>query len=1258
MWHQSFRSWTATLTLAASASLSALAAPSFTLIPVDAPGLQTANFAWADFDNDGDLDVLAGGSSTTLPELILLTNNNGYLSPGPFTARFTLTGACAWMDYDGDGDLDFASGGFSNYPEDTSYPPLNARIFRNDGPSGFTPLGTEIPITGIPTWGDFDRDGDPDLLIAGAAPGEYSSSEFDPRSIHIYLNQPGAPWTLTWALALPSNSKPPVVADWNHDGWLDIAFVYNRMDDIKSLAVWHGAPNLEFTLTESDFSGYVWPYVLTWNDFDNDGDLDAAFTGEVSLSRTLSLVLNTPGGNNLSPLDAPGGFAITSADLNNDGLLDLLSTEGSDIDLASFFRLHTNLGTPPWFNHVDLPFRGAGFSTISCADYDLDGDNDILVSGFTNWTPSLRLLRNNLNLPNPPPSTPANLQSQVDPQGSVLFTWSPSNDANQPGGLTYNIRAGLSPASNDLVPSNTDTLSSRLLIPQRGNAGSLTSLTLTNLLAGTYHWSVQAVDNAFKTSSFAPESYFIIPPGPPRKPQCTATDIRFQHATFSGSAIPNGAETLLWFDYGTTENFGSSTPPVPIGSSTSPLSITNEISTLETEITYYFRLAASNSVATAYSPTQSLLILNTPPTHNLAHNGIVTTPVNTPAEPIQLTIQDLETPPENLQISTTLEPSFTDNPQLITANNILLAGSGPNRTITLTPTPNERGTLRIRLTITDEHNGSTSVYLILKTEDFTRTQSLPPNLGTSFAWVDVDHDSWPDLLGNLKWIQNTSGTNLLFRSMTQGTTVTGSMQILDAEADGWIDFAVTGTHLGEYLTQIFTNRQATDSLPTAFRPLPATLLPGFEAGPLSAVDYDQDGDTDLVAFGSTNFTPASAFASQTWRNDGNHTFTRIPSILPKLSLGSMTWADFDADGNIDVLVSGSTNRQVNGAYTDLLLNDGTGHLTPANLSLPQLSSGFVITGDIDNDNDLDLVLAGTTMVNNRPTSMGFVLQQNSSRQFEETLTLPAFTKPAGILVDADNDGDLDLFYAGQDGQLPITILRFFINDGQGNFTRVAEPEASPPWPLAFGDYDQDSDLDLATPTLLYKNLTQNKNTPPTSPEALLASVQNSSVSLQWNPSTDPNQPGGLTYNLRVGTAPQGIDTLSPLANPTTGARYVTAPGNTSLSTTWSLNNLAPGTYYWSVQAIDHSFAPSPFATEHSFTIPEPNTLAFASIQSTPPHNITLHFNLPNPTTCTLESSTDLTNWTPTDTLSIPAGPSSLQLPPQPNTTLFYRLRSP
>jgi hypothetical protein len=90
-----------------------------------------------------------------------------------------------------------------------------------------------------------------------------------------------------------------------------------------------------------------------------------------------------------------------------------------------------------------------------------------------------------------------------------------------------------------------------------------------------------------------------------------------------------------------------------------------------------------------------------------------------------------------------------------------------------------------------------------------------------------------------------------------------------------------------------------------------------------------------------------------------------------------------------------------------------------------------------------------------------------------------------------------------------------------------------------------------------------------------------SVVLSWSAATDPNQSGGLTYNLRVGTTPFGNDILSSMAAPD-GRRRVPQMGNVQQNVKWTLNNLPVGAYYWSVQAVDNSYAGSSFAPEQRF----------------------------------------------------------------------------
>ncbi len=70
----------------------------------------------------------------------------------------------AWGDYDNDGDLDILLAGYG-WPG----PSRTTRIYRNDGGGTFTDIGAALTAVSdcSVAWGDYDNDGDLDILLAG-----------------------------------------------------------------------------------------------------------------------------------------------------------------------------------------------------------------------------------------------------------------------------------------------------------------------------------------------------------------------------------------------------------------------------------------------------------------------------------------------------------------------------------------------------------------------------------------------------------------------------------------------------------------------------------------------------------------------------------------------------------------------------------------------------------------------------------------------------------------------------------------------------------------------------------------------------------------------------------------------------------------------------------------------------------------------------------------------------------------------------------
>jgi hypothetical protein len=215
-----------------------------------------------------------------------------------------------------------------------------------------------------------------------------------------------------------------------------------------------------------------------------------------------------------------------------------------------------------------------------------------------------------------------------------------------------------------------------------------------------------------------------------------------------------------------------------------------------------------------------------------------------------------------------------------------------------------------------------------------------------------------------------------------------------------------------------------------------------------------------------------------------------------------------------------------------------------------------------------------------------IVYTNSNGGFNNTLILhPVFSHPSELLpelltMDYDNDGILDLII--KDAVFKNTLSGFeqestSSGPGYSGLTNGV---------IAMGDMENDNDLDLLADSKLFRNDVCNPpNNPPSAPTGLTALVSNDTVLFSWQRATDLKTPQmGLTYNLRVGTTPTGNEIMSSMSD-SIGWRKVVGMGNVYQNTGWWLHNLLPGTYFWSVQAVDNSFAGGPFATEKSFVIP-------------------------------------------------------------------------
>jgi enediyne biosynthesis protein E4 len=177
------------------------------------------------------------------------------------------------------------------------------------------------------------------------------------------------------------------------------------------------------------------------------------------------------------------------------------------------------------------------------------------------------------------------------------------------------------------------------------------------------------------------------------------------------------------------------------------------------------------------------------------------------------------------------------------------------------------------------------------------------------------------------------------------------------------------------------------------------------------VDYDNDGDFDLLAVNESNQH------ENLYRNDGGGVFSAVagdPLVSSAGSSWTASWADLDDDGDLDVYVGNSGNQN------DLLFkNDGDGTFTPIAGDPVVTSAGWTACsgwGDYDNDGDLDLFTSnafGTTAKQNFLFTNR--LRETGTLSFVRVLGVPLVTDLGWTYGfawgDYDRDGDLDIFQA-------------------------------------------------------------------------------------------------------------------------------------------------------------------------------------------------------------------------------------------------------
>jgi hypothetical protein len=228
--------------------------------------------AWADFDNDGDPDLLLGSGGFLGDGSLALYENRWKEEqklvklPAGITAAKRQWWGVSWADYDNDGCADFAA-----IPRES-----RAWIYRNNCDKTFSDVSAKLGVVvkfkdgKNPVWFDFDNDGDQDLYLGASRHHKLYRNDGDAGFVDITSRLGDfEPYPLAFA---------SVSADFNHDGNLDLYL--GRQMDQDVIAFGAGDGTFARAGEEIGIATKVRPdrsentMGLGLGDVDNDGYLD------------------------------------------------------------------------------------------------------------------------------------------------------------------------------------------------------------------------------------------------------------------------------------------------------------------------------------------------------------------------------------------------------------------------------------------------------------------------------------------------------------------------------------------------------------------------------------------------------------------------------------------------------------------------------------------------------------------------------------------------------------------------------------------------------------------------------------------------------------------------------------------------------------------------------------------------------------------------------------------------------------------------
>lgn len=1113
--------------------------------------------------------TFVGGGSVT---------NHSFLDTYPLDSALTGTFDIRGLDIndlDGDGKPDVAVVDRANNI---------VSIYRNRTTGNAIALDNKVNLnTGaLPmyvTSGDLDGDGKADLIVA--------NSDINTNTVSIYKNT-SSPNTISFAAPqnIDAGTQPTAifVIDFDKDGKEDIAIanieipgtitllrnvtsngiisfaakqtigVTGSFNDVKaadldgdklpdlivsnytmnSIAVLKNNStigNLSFASPQSFATG-SFPSGIAIGDLDADGKVDLAVAN--SFSNTLSIFKNTSvigtislsAKPEISSLDTPTD--VTMSDIDGDGKLDVLVSDANSSSTFAVTVLKNTSITGNILLNAGIDYPIIGHDKILAADMDLDGRQDIVVSGSAF---AGTIYQNRIGAPDITSFTPTSARAgdTVTITGvgfngvtSVSFGHVDAASFNVVNATTITAVVSSGGASGDvevtaakgssvlagfvfLVPP---TISS--FTPTSGTAGAKVTITGTNLLDA----------NSVSFGGTAAASFTIL----------NATTIIATIANGSSGDVrvttAAGNTSLSGFTFNAPPSI-TSFSPVSGGPGTvvtiygAHFTGTTAVSFGEVPVVS-FTVNSSTVITAVVGPGRSGSVKITSPIAVATLAGFVYLPASPPV------IQTFSPASGSIGSSVTITGSGFDS---IPGNNIVYFGATKAAVTNSTTT---------QLTVIVPKGATYQPISVYNKQTYVSGYSSEPFIVT-----------FPE--GNIHFTPFSFATKTDFNA----GMIVGYTTLCDFDDDGKVDIATGDAPFG---LKVMRNNSNTNKLSFSSA---ITINPYID--PFYGIvtgDIDGDGLPDIAAFdqSSSSYSQGKFSVLRNKSTNGFIDFDNSVDFITGLQSSGIAIGDLDKDGKSDIIVSNAGNRTV-AVFRNTSVMGQVSFAKGIDLPTGGYPKNLVIT-DLDGDGLLDIVvnngLDGTLSIfKNSSTGKGTL-------SFATAQSIQLTNGGHGYLTMGDIDGDHkpDLVTTNAYTSNTVSLIRNTSTIGTISFAaEVVYPTVNEALVPYISDLNGDGKLDLALSSGTYGS-------------AISVYKNNSSAgTITLEPAVNYTYPGNAFFGLVIGdvdgddkpdiVASNGQATISVFANQTDPFIPVTACANmkktlisdiTGTSYQWQVNN--------------------------------------------------------------------------------------------------------